>query len=104
MCRCLSDVLADVVTGNYDLYSPLDPELADLAEQILETVETIEKEEPKTDCSQLYFWLAQEIYSLDCEERNLAVVKIALKVRSQAYSIRPLEQAWEAAFGSAENY
>jgi hypothetical protein len=94
--------MADVITGNYDLYPPLDPEPADLAEQILETVEVIEKEEPKTDCSQLYFWLAQEINSLGYEERNLVVVKIALKVRSQAHSIRPLEQAWDAAFGSTD--
>lgn len=97
MCRCLSDVLVDVLEGDYDVYSPLDPKLDNLAEQILETVELIEKEEPRTDCSPLYFWLAQELDSLDHEERNLAVVKIALKIRSRAYSIRPLEQAWEAA-------
>ena len=101
MCRCLSDVLVDVITGDYDVYSPLDPKLDNLAEQILETVELIEKEEPRTDCSQLYFWLAQEIASLDYEERNHTVVKIAPKVRSQDHSVRALEQAWEAAFGSA---
>ena len=87
MCLCLSDVMADMITGDYDIYSPLDPKLDDLAEQILMTVKIIENERHKADCSQLHLWLAQTIDSLEYEERNLAVVKIALKVRSHAYSI-----------------
>jgi hypothetical protein len=64
MCRCLSDILVDVLEGNCDVHAALDSKLEELAEQILETSEIVGKEEPKTECSQLYYWLAQGIDSL----------------------------------------
>jgi len=102
MCRCLSDVLVDVLTDDCDPYSPLDQKSEDITNQVFETVQIIEDESNGTDCSQLHLWLAQTIESLEYEERALLAARMAWKIRSQAYSIWPLEQAWEAAFWRRE--
>jgi len=103
MDKCFSDVIVDTLTNDGgELFKPLDPEQRQLLAEVLDTIKNLEEYEGQVDCTQLHDWLTETVQSMVRKDGGVFVAKMALPVRSNGYSLRWLEQAWDAAFGSAE--
>jgi hypothetical protein len=96
--------MADVFASEpVELQKPLEQAQDELAEEIMETIEVIQKGyEEGIDCSACYKWLAETIESLARENGEVAVVKVALKIRSRSYSLDEFDQAWGSEFPDEE--
>ena len=105
MVKCFSDVIVDALTcDGCKLPQPLDPDQQQLLAKVLDTIKNLEEYEGQVDCTQLHDWLAETVQSFAEKNGGAVIAKMALPVRSSGYSLRWLEQAWDATFGSNENH